>query len=76
MKIVYKPKSNWHRSIGMTGDKIYEGDYVDGPVYSSDGIFYSVVNDNGIRVEIHEIHESNVIELDKVRQDKLNKLGI
>ena len=42
-----------------------EGDYVDGPVYSSDGIFYSVVNDNGIRVEIHE---SNVIELDKVRQ--------
>jgi hypothetical protein len=73
MKIVYKPKSNWHRREDMTGDKIYEGDYVDGPVYSSDGIFYSVVNDNGIRVEIHE---SNVIELDKVRQDKLNKLGI
>ncbi len=73
MKLLYKPSSDWHKREDMTDGKIYEGDYVDGPVYSSDGIFYSVVNDNGIRVEIHE---SNVIELDKVRQDKLNKLGI
>lgn len=73
MKLFYKPSSDWHRRSDMTPGKIYEGDYVDGPVYSSDGIYYSVVNDNGLRVDIHQTH---LIEVDKVREDKLNQLGI
>lgn len=73
MKLLYKPSSNWHRRSDMTPGKIYEGDYVDGPVYSSDGIYYSVVNDNGLRVDINQNH---LIEIDKVREDKLSQLGI
>jgi len=73
MKLLYKPKSDWHKRSDMTDGKIYEGCYVDGPVYSSDGIYYSVVNDNGLRVDIHQNH---LIEIDKFREDKLRQLGI
>jgi len=73
MKLLYKPSSDWHRRSDMTSGKIYEGHYVDGPVYSSDGIYYSVVNDNGLRVEIHENH---LTELNKIRENKLNQLVI
>jgi len=73
MKLLYTPSSDWHRREDMTPGKIYEGDYVDGPVYSSDGIYYLVVNDNGVEVQIHQNH---LIDLDKLRQDKLKELGI
>lgn len=71
MKLLYKPSSDWHRREDMTPDKIYEGDYVDGPVYSSDGIYYSVVNDNGSEVHIHQNH---LIELDKFRESQIKKI--
>jgi hypothetical protein len=72
MKLLYKPSSDWRRE-DMTPGKTYEGDYVDGPVYSSDGIYYSLINDKGFRIEVHQNH---LIELDKLRDDKLNDLGI
>jgi hypothetical protein len=73
MKLLYKPKSDWHKRDDMTPGRVYKCDYVDGPVYSSDGIYYSVVNDKGLRIEIHENH---LVDLNKIRNDKLNDLGI
>lgn len=42
-------------------------------VYSSDGIYYRLVNDLGKEIEVHESH---LIPLDKWREKKLNEIGI
>ena len=73
MKLVYKPSSYWHLRDNMTPGKVYEGDYSPGIVYSSDGIYYTVLNDKGVGIEIHD---SQMIELSKIREDKINELGI
>ncbi len=73
MKLLYKPKSDWHKRKDMTSGKIYEGDYVDGPVYSSDGIYYTLISDMGEDIYIHESH---IVEVQKNRDIKLKNLGI
>lgn len=73
MKLIYKPSSDWHKREDMTPGKIYEGDYVDGPVYSSDGIYYSLISDLGEEVWIHENH---IVQVNKIRDNKLSDLGI
>ena len=73
MKLLYKPSSDWHRREDMTPGKFYEGDYVDGPVYSSDGIYYQLINDLGEDIWIHQNH---LLEINKIRNNKLNDLGI
>jgi hypothetical protein len=42
-------------------------------VYSSDGTYYKLLNDLGKEIEVHESH---FIPLDKVREQKLNEIGI
>ena len=57
----------------MTENKVYEGDWDGLMVYSSDGIYIELINDLGSKIEVHE---SQLISLDKIRKDKLKELGI
>jgi hypothetical protein len=42
-------------------------------VYSSDGVYYKLINDLGKEIEVHESH---FISLDKWRNKKLKELGL
>jgi hypothetical protein len=68
---IYNPSSDWHKRQDMTIGKIYKGKCIDEMTYSSDGIYYQVINDKDICIEIHENH---LIELNKYRNTKLDKL--
>jgi hypothetical protein len=73
MMFLYKPSSEWHRRDDLTPGKIYDCEWNGEVVYSSDGIYYELISDLGNKIDVHESH---FISLDKVREDKLNKLGI
>jgi hypothetical protein len=42
-------------------------------VYSSTGVYFRLIGDFGQEIEVHE---SQFVQLDKVRQQKLNEIGI
>ena len=42
-------------------------------VYSSTGVYFRLINDLGREIEVHE---SQFVNLEKVREEKLNKIGI
>lgn len=42
-------------------------------VYSSTGVYLRLIGDFGHEIEVHE---SQFIQLDKVREQKLNEIGI
>jgi|688.fasta_scaffold1948915_2 hypothetical protein len=84
MIYIYKPNSEWHKRSDLTENKQYDccitlqslirNDEWNGlMVYSSDGIYYKLINDLGKEIEVHESH---LIPLDKWRSNKLNELGI
>ena len=73
MIYIYKPRSDWHRRSDLTEEKQYDCQWNGIPVYSSDGIYYKLINDLGKEIEVHESH---LIPLDKWREKKLNKIGI
>jgi hypothetical protein len=70
---VYRPKSDWHRRFDLTPEKIYVGRWNEEMVYSSDGCYYKIKNDAGNLIEVHESH---LVRLDKVREEKLKQLNI
>ncbi len=73
MLFVYRPSSEWHLRTDLTQGKIYSARCNEGMVYSSDGIYYSLVSDLGKLIEVHERH---FIPLETLRQEKLKELGI
>lgn len=73
MMYIYKPQSDWHKRSDLTEGKQYHCEWNGIPVYSSDGIFYKLINDFGNEIEVHESH---LIPLDKWRKNKLRDLGI
>jgi hypothetical protein len=73
MTHIYKPRSDWHKRFDLTPEKQYHCRWNGIPVYSSDGIYYKLVNDLGKEIEVHESH---FIPLEKWREQKLNKIGI
>jgi hypothetical protein len=42
-------------------------------VYSSTGVYFRLIGDFGHEIEVHE---SQFVQLDKVREQKLNEIGI
>lgn len=70
---VYKPRSSWGKRFDLTEGKQYDCQWNEEPVYSSDGIYYKLVNDLGKEIEVHN---SQFIRLDKWREKKLNEIGI
>jgi hypothetical protein len=70
---VYKPRSDWYKRSDLTEGKQYDCHWNEEPVYSSDGIYYKLVNDLGKEIEVHE---SQFMSLDKWREKKLNEIGL
>ena len=73
MIYIYKHRSDWHRRFDLTEGKNYDCEWNGEMVYSSDGTYYKLLNDLGKEIEVHESH---FIPLDKVREQKLNEIGI
>ena len=73
MIYIYKPNSEWHKRSDLTENKQYDCVWNGLMVYSSDGIYYKLINDLGKEIEVHESH---LIPLDKWRDKKLGELGI
>ncbi len=73
MMYVYKPKSDWHKRFDLTPGKIYDCEWNGEMVYSSDGLYFKLINDLGHQIEFHE---SQFIGLEKFRENKLSNLGI
>ena len=73
MIYIYKPRSDWHKRFDLTEGKQYHCEWNGEMVYSSDGIYYKLVNDLGCEIEVHENH---FIPLDKWRENKLNEIGV
>lgn len=81
MTHIYMPKSEWHRQQNLlcrlpdlTAGKAYDCTLdEDEIVYSSDGIYYDLTNDKGIRIGVHESH---LIPIQEWREKKLNEIGI
>lgn len=73
MKHIYKPRSDWHRRFDLTSEKQYDCQWNGEMVYSSDGIYFKLVNDLGKEIEVHESH---FMPLEKLREKKLNEIGI
>lgn len=71
MLFVYRPYSEWHQRFDLTPGKIYTAKWNGEMVYSSDGTYYSLVNDLGTRIELHETH---LVQLEKWRENKLNNI--
>jgi hypothetical protein len=55
----------------LTYGKLYQGYWESKMVYSSDGVYWEITNDIGVK---SEYHESKFITLEKWRQEKLNKI--
>ena len=64
MKLLCIKESDYY----LTKGKIYDGEPYDGEIFA-----YWVFNDNGWR---HGVEENMFIELSKIRNDKLEALGI
>ena len=70
---VYRLMSDWHKRSDLTQGKIYTGKWNGDMVYSSDGTYYKLENDLGCIVEVSGYH---LVPVDKVREEKLEELGI
>lgn len=70
---IYKPRSDWHRRFDLTEGKSYNCEWNGDAFFSSNGLYFKLINDLGKEIEVHESH---FIRLDKWRQQKLNELGI
>ena len=57
----------------LTEGKTYECEWNGEMVYSSTGVYLRLIGDFGHEIEVHE---SQFIQLDKVREQKLEDLGI
>ena len=73
MIYIYKPRTKWHRRFDLTEDNQYNCEWNGLMVYSSDGVYYKLINDLGKEIEVHESH---FISLDKWRNKKLKELGL
>lgn len=73
MLFVYRPSSEWHRRFDLTPGKIYTAKWNGEMFYSSEGFYYSIVNDLGSKIELHESH---LLPLEKLRENKLNQIGV
>lgn len=73
MIYVYQPRSEWHKRFDLTVEEKYDCEWNGESVYSSDGIYFKLVNDLGKEIEVHSSH---FIKLDKFREKKLKELGI
>jgi hypothetical protein len=73
MIYIYKPRSDWHKRSDLTEGKTYECEWNGEMVYSSTGVYFRLIGDFGHEIEVHE---SQFIQLDKVREQKLNDIGI
>jgi hypothetical protein len=69
---VYNPTSHWHMRYDLTKGKQYECTW-NQIVYSSDGIYYSLINDLGNLIEVHESH---LIPLEEWRSKRLIQIGL
>lgn len=68
---VYRPRSEWHRRWDLTPEKVYTCWWDDEMLYSSNGLYYRLINDMGKEIEVHEGH---LVLLQKVRAEKLDNL--
>jgi hypothetical protein len=59
--------------LKLTEDNQYGCEWNGLMVYSSEGVYYKLINDLGKEIEVHESH---FISLDKWRSKKLKELGI
>ncbi len=73
MMYIYQPRSDWHGRSDLTKGKVYDCEWNGEMVYSSTGVYFKLVSDLG---HLIEVHESQFVSLDKLRQDKLKELGI
>ena len=73
MIYVYKPRSDWHKRFDLTEGKHYDCEWNGEMVYSSTGVYFRLISDLGREIEVHE---SQFVNLEKVREEKLNDLGV
>jgi hypothetical protein len=74
MTHIYRPKSEWHQLTELTVGKAYDCTINDdGIIYSSEGIYYWLTNDKGLKIEVHESH---LIPIEEWRDKKLKEIGI
>ena len=73
MIYVYKPRSDWHKRFDLTEGKHYDCEWNGEMVYSSTGVYFRLISDLGREIEVHE---SQFTPLEKVRQQKINDLGV
>ena len=73
MIYIYKPRSEFYKRYDLTENKQYVCVWNGLMLYSSDGLYYKLINDLGKEIEIHESH---LIPLDEWRDSKLGELGI
>ncbi len=73
MIYIYKPRSDWHKRFDLTEGKQYDCEWNGEMVYSSTGVYFRLISDLGREIEVHE---SQFIPIEKVRQQKLNDLGV
>ena len=73
MIYIYKPRSDWHRRFDLTPGEHYHCEWNGEMVYSSTGVYLRLIGDFGHEIEVHETHFTS---LDKVREQKLNEIGI
>jgi len=73
MIYIYKPSSEWHKRFDLTEGKQYHCEWNGEMVYSSTGVYLRLISDLGREIEVHE---SQFVPLEKVRQQKLNEIGI
>jgi hypothetical protein len=69
--LVYRPRSDWHGRWDLTPEKVYNCWWEKKMLYSSDDVYYTMINDVGEKIEVHESH---LVLLSKVREEKLDKL--
>lgn len=73
MIYIYKPRSDWHKRFDLTEGRHYDCEWNGEMVYSSTGVYFRLISDLGREIEVHESH---FIPLEKVRQQKINDLGV
>lgn len=73
MIYIYKPSSEWHKRFDLTEGKQYHCEWNGEAVYSSEGVYFKLVNDLDKLIEVHQTH---FIRMDDWREKKLKELGI
>ena len=74
MKMVFIPDEDYKEGFyNLTNLKVYDVEYhnPNEPIYSSIGIYYDVINDNGDK---KVLYESNFMHLEKWRELQINKI--